>query len=48
MIETVNRPLTEQVEWDKTKVASVDWATYPIPSFPDVPRVEVNMINSFP
>ena len=48
VIQTVNRPLTEQFEWDKTKVASVDWATCPILSFPDVPRVEVNMINSFP
>ena len=45
VIQTVSRTLMEQVEWDKTKVTSVDWATYPILRFPDVPRVEVDMIN---
>ena len=45
VIQTVSRTLMEQVEWDRTKVTSVDWATYPILRFPDVPRVEVDMIN---
>ena len=45
VIQTVSRTLMEQVEWDKTKVTSVDWATYPILRFPAVPRVEVDMIN---
>ena len=45
VIQTVSRTLMEQVQWDKTKVTSVDWATYPILRFPDVPRVEVDMIN---
>ena len=46
VIQTVSRTLMEQVEWDQTKVTSVDWATYPILRFPDVPRVEVEMINT--
>ena len=46
VIQTVSRTLMEQVQWDKTKVTSVDWATYPILRFPDVPRVEVDMINT--
>ena len=46
VIQTVSRTLMEQVEWDKTKVTSVDWATYPILRFPDAPRVEVDMINT--
>ena len=33
------------MEWDKTRVTSVDWASYPILRFPDVPKVEVDMIN---
>ena len=45
VIQTVSRTLLEQVQWDKTKVTSVDWVSYPILSFPDVPRVEVDMIN---
>ena len=44
-IQTVSRTLMEQVQWDQTKVTSVDWATYPILRFPDAPRVEVEMIN---
>lgn len=44
-IQTVSRTLMEQVQWDQTKVTSVDWATYPILRFPDAPRVEVDMIN---
>ena len=45
VIQTVSRTLGEQVEWDKTRVTSVDWASYPILRFPDVPKVEVDMIN---
>ena len=46
VIQTVSRTLMEQVQWDSIKVTSVDWATYPILRFPDVPRVEVDMINT--
>ena len=45
VIQTVSRTLLEQVQWDRTKVTSVDWATYPILRFPNAPRVEVDMIN---
>ena len=45
VIQTVSRTLIEQVQWDSTKVTSVDWATYPILRFPNTPRVEVDMIN---
>ena len=45
VIQTVSRTLLEQVQWNKTRVTSVDWATYPILRFPDAPRVEVDMIN---
>ena len=45
VIQTVSRKLLEQVQWDRTRVTSVDWATYPILRFPNVPRVEVDLIN---
>ncbi len=45
VIQTVSRTLMEQVEWDATKVTSVDWGSYPILRFPDAPRVEVALIN---
>ena len=44
-IQTVSRTLMEEVKWDRTKVTSVDWATYPILRFPDVPRVDIELID---
>lgn len=45
VIQTVSRTLMEQVNWDRQKVTSVDWGSYPILRFPDVPKVEVDLIN---
>ena len=45
VIQTVSRTLMEQVQWDRKKVTSVDWNSYPILRFPAVPKVEVDMIN---
>jgi CO/xanthine dehydrogenase Mo-binding subunit len=45
VIQTVSRTLMEQVQWDRQKVTSVDWNSYPILRFPAVPKVEVDMIN---
>ena len=45
VIQTVGRSLMEQVMWDKTKVTSVDWATYPILRHTAVPHVEVVLID---
>ncbi len=45
VIQTVSRTLMEEVNWDRQKVTSVDWASYPILRFPDAPKVEVDMIN---
>ena len=45
VIQTVSRTLLEEVQWDREKVTSVDWVSYPILRFPQVPRVEVDMIN---
>jgi CO/xanthine dehydrogenase Mo-binding subunit len=46
VIQTVSRTLLEQVNWDRQKVTSVDWASYPILRFAQAPRVEVEMINT--
>ena len=45
VIHTVSRTLIEEVTWDKTKVTSVDWASYPILRFKQVPKVLVDMID---
>jgi CO/xanthine dehydrogenase Mo-binding subunit len=44
-IQTVSRTLMENVTWDRTKVTSVDWATYPISRFPDMPKVEIALLD---
>ncbi len=45
VVQTVSRTLLEQLTFDRGKVTSVDWATYPILTFPDVPAVEVELID---
>lgn len=45
VIQTVSRVLMEQVHWERARVTSVDWATYPILRFPDAPMVEVDLID---
>jgi CO/xanthine dehydrogenase Mo-binding subunit len=43
-LQTVSRTLIEEVQWERDRVTSVDWATYPILRFPDLPRVDIELI----
>jgi len=45
VMQTVSRTLIEQLRFDRSKVTSVDWATYPILTFPDLPEVKVALID---
>jgi len=45
VLQTVSRTLMEQVNWDRNKVTSVDWATYPIMRHTQAPKVEVALID---
>ena len=45
VLQTVSRTLMETVKWDREKVLSVDWATYPIARFTDMPKVDVALLN---
>lgn len=45
IVQTVSRTLMEQVTFDRSRVTSLDWNSYPILRFPQVPRVEVELIN---
>jgi CO/xanthine dehydrogenase Mo-binding subunit len=44
-IQTVSRTLMEDVRWSGSQIESVDWATYPILRFGQVPKVEAVLIN---
>lgn len=45
VLQTVSRTLIEQVEWKTDRVTSVDWGSYPIARFTDMPRVELDLID---
>ena len=45
VIQTVSRVLMEQVTFDRKMVTSLDWASYPILTFPDVPEVVIELID---
>ncbi|MEO6984165.1 MAG: molybdopterin cofactor-binding domain-containing protein [Paralcaligenes sp.] len=45
VIQTLSRTLLEEVKWDHSRVTSLDWATYPILTFPEVPKIEVVLLN---
>lgn len=45
IIQSVSWTLKESVGFDRTKVTSRDWAGYPILTFPEIPKVEVHMID---
>ena len=42
--QTLSRALHEEVQFDTSRVTSVDWASYPILRFPEVPAIEVILI----
>jgi nicotinate dehydrogenase subunit B len=45
VIQTVSRTLKEELRWNRSRVTSVDWASYPILRFPEVPEVIMELIN---
>lgn len=45
IVQTISRTLLEEVRFDASRVTSVDWSTYPILAFPEVPRIEVQVID---
>jgi CO/xanthine dehydrogenase Mo-binding subunit len=45
IIQTVSRTLKEELKWNRSRVTSVDWASYPILTFPEVPEVIMELIN---
>jgi nicotinate dehydrogenase subunit B len=45
IVQTLSRALHEEVQFDRSRVTSVDWATYPLLRFPEVPSIDVILIN---
>ena len=45
IVQTVSRTLKEELTFDRSKVTSLDWASYPILTFPEVPDVAIDLID---
>jgi CO/xanthine dehydrogenase Mo-binding subunit len=45
IIQTLSRTLIEELKFDRSAVTSLDWVSYPIITFPDVPEVVIELIN---
>ncbi len=45
VIQSLSRTLKEEVQFNEFRITSVDWDTYPILKFSEVPEVEVVLIN---
>lgn len=44
IIQTLSRALFEDVMFDRQRVTSVDWSSYPILTFGDMPKLEIDLI----
>jgi len=45
ILQTISRVLMEEVKFDRARVSSVDWSSYPILRFSDVPRIDIELID---
>ncbi len=45
ILQTLSRVLLEEVKFDRSRVLSVDWASYPILRFSDLPKLEIELID---
>jgi len=45
ILQTLSRVLMEEVQFDRSRVTSVDWSSYPILRFPDVPKLDIVLID---
>ncbi len=44
ILQTLSRALHEEIRYDRDRVTTVDWASYPILTFPEVPRLDLELI----
>jgi CO/xanthine dehydrogenase Mo-binding subunit len=44
-MHTLGRTLHEEVTFDRSRVTSIDWTSYPVLRFPEAPSIEMALIN---
>jgi len=45
ILQTLSRALHEEVAFDRSRVTSVDWKSYPILTFPEVPEIAIELVD---
>jgi len=45
VIQTVSRTLVEEVKFNRSQVTSLDWESYPILKFPQIPEIVIELID---
>jgi CO/xanthine dehydrogenase Mo-binding subunit len=45
ILQTISRVLMEEVKFDRSRVLSVDWSSYPILRFSGVPKIDIDLID---
>jgi CO/xanthine dehydrogenase Mo-binding subunit len=45
VIQTVSRTLIEEIKFDRVHVTSLDWRSYPILTFPQVPDIVIDLVD---
>ena len=45
IVQTLSRTLHEEVKFDRSRVTSLDWNSYPILRFPEAPAIEVALLD---
>ncbi len=45
ILQTISRTMFEEVTYDRSRVTSTDWSNYPILTFPDVPKLEIHLVD---
>jgi nicotinate dehydrogenase subunit B len=45
IIQGVSRALMEEVKFDGSGITTLDWSTYPVIRFPEVPEIDIVLIN---
>jgi len=45
IIQGVSRTLMEEVKFDGSGITTLDWSTYPVIRFPEVPEIDIVLIN---
>ena len=45
ILQTLSRVLLEEVKFDRSRVLSLDWSSYPILRFSDVPKLDIDLVD---